>query len=160
MPDIASARPVAGQPIETAWGQQMHDAVEAMIARPARFVPFGAAINNISAQTFTTSDASPVTLALPSIPTDGSVIAVRMQLILAVNPTSQGTLIALLNPGGGSTAYACVVYASPSANYNVSAINDVVTSGANGTEILYSRTISAGTGTWYLRTLGYWTTAP
>jgi hypothetical protein len=28
MPDIAAARPVAGQPIETAWGQNVHDAVE------------------------------------------------------------------------------------------------------------------------------------
>jgi hypothetical protein len=28
MPDITAARPVAGQPIETVWGQQIHDAVE------------------------------------------------------------------------------------------------------------------------------------
>jgi hypothetical protein len=28
MPDIAAVRPVAGQPIETAWGQQVHDAIE------------------------------------------------------------------------------------------------------------------------------------
>lgn len=29
MTDIAAARPVAGQPIETAWGQNVHDAIEA-----------------------------------------------------------------------------------------------------------------------------------
>lgn len=28
MTDIAAARPVAGQPIETAWGQNVHDAIE------------------------------------------------------------------------------------------------------------------------------------
>lgn len=32
MPDIAAARPVAGQPIETAWGQQVHDAIEGLAA--------------------------------------------------------------------------------------------------------------------------------
>ncbi|MCJ7550081.1 MAG: hypothetical protein MUQ30_10405 [Anaerolineae bacterium] len=30
MPEITAARPVAGQPIETAWGDQMHDAMEAL----------------------------------------------------------------------------------------------------------------------------------
>jgi hypothetical protein len=29
MPQISAARPTAGQPIETAWGDQVHDAVEA-----------------------------------------------------------------------------------------------------------------------------------
>lgn len=28
MPDITAARPTSGTPIETAWGDQMHDAVE------------------------------------------------------------------------------------------------------------------------------------
>ena len=28
MPDIAASRPVSGQPVETAWGQQVHDQVE------------------------------------------------------------------------------------------------------------------------------------
>jgi hypothetical protein len=28
MPDITAARPVAGQPIETAWGDQVHDTIE------------------------------------------------------------------------------------------------------------------------------------
>jgi len=32
MPDITAARPVAGQPIETAWGDQMHDAMEGIPA--------------------------------------------------------------------------------------------------------------------------------
>jgi pyruvate/oxaloacetate carboxyltransferase len=31
MPNITAARPVAGQPIETAWGDQVHDAIEADI---------------------------------------------------------------------------------------------------------------------------------
>lgn len=32
MPDVTAVRPVAGQPIETAWGQQIHDAVEGIQA--------------------------------------------------------------------------------------------------------------------------------
>ena len=38
MPDIASARPVAGAPIETAWGTDMHDAVEGVQAGKANAV--------------------------------------------------------------------------------------------------------------------------
>jgi len=30
MPNIVAARPVAGQPIETAWGDQVHDAIEGL----------------------------------------------------------------------------------------------------------------------------------
>jgi hypothetical protein len=32
MPDIGAARPVAGAPIETAWGQQAHDLIEGVQA--------------------------------------------------------------------------------------------------------------------------------
>lgn len=33
MPNIAAARPVAGQPIETAWGQNVHDAIESVLVQ-------------------------------------------------------------------------------------------------------------------------------
>lgn len=39
MPDIPATRPVAGAPIETAWGQQIHDAIESVLG--ARSVGVG-----------------------------------------------------------------------------------------------------------------------
>ena len=32
MPDITAGRPIAGAPIETAWGDQVHDAIEGLQA--------------------------------------------------------------------------------------------------------------------------------
>jgi hypothetical protein len=43
MPDIVASRPIAGQPIETAWGQQLHDAVEGIQTGQATITNAGAA---------------------------------------------------------------------------------------------------------------------
>ena len=60
MPNITAARPVAGQPIETAWGDQVHDAIEAGIDIERGEVTSGtlaspfAVINVIMARAMTT----------------------------------------------------------------------------------------------------------
>lgn len=57
MPDIAATRPVSGQAIETAWGDQVHDAVEGIQAGSVSIV--AAAGNGSALITFPRAYASP-----------------------------------------------------------------------------------------------------
>lgn len=55
MPDIAAARPTAGAPIESAWGGQVHDAVES--------IQYGTV--NVSGITSSASSTVPVVFPRP-----------------------------------------------------------------------------------------------
>jgi hypothetical protein len=86
MPDILAARPVAGQPIETAWGQQVHDAIEAQTIVPGQAVVQGGAATNDVTVLYPAFASVPRAVAMV-LPDDGmvyAVVAISVQVDAAI----------------------------------------------------------------------------
>lgn len=91
MPNLDAARPVAGQPIETAWGQQVHDSIErnTVIAGRAKMlsgvgfitvtygVPFTTTQTAVVASREYTGQVSPISITCAVVGTTGCTFYVR-----------------------------------------------------------------------------------
>jgi len=88
MPDVGSARPVAGAPIATDWGQQIHDAVEGIQYGTVNVVMSGVGSATSVAVVFARPYAAPpivvatVTNASTMITGTSGVTATQMQVSL------------------------------------------------------------------------------
>ena len=83
MPDLTAGRPVAGQPIETAWGQQVHDAIELArrVERGVFSVPAGGTQGEFSV-TFGTAFATvPTVLLSPVSPQPGTLLVASLTIV-------------------------------------------------------------------------------
>jgi hypothetical protein len=98
MPDITATRPTSGTPIETAWGDQVHDAIEGIQAGTAT-VNISAAQSATVAVTFPRAYVTPpVVLVAQAANSNGYVVAV------GAITTTGCTLTASLRATGTGTA--------------------------------------------------------
>lgn len=63
MPDITAARPVSGEPVATAWGDQVHDAIEGIQYGTTTLTGIVAASPTTLAVTFPRAYTAPPTIA-------------------------------------------------------------------------------------------------
>lgn len=76
MPDITAARPVSGTPIETGWGDQVHDAIEGIQSGKGTSVFSNAADGSVVAVVFPRAyTAPPVVLVAPETSLSRAVVA-------------------------------------------------------------------------------------
>lgn len=98
MPDIAAARPTAGGPVETSWGQQMHDAVETL--KLTAILPRIAIVNGESQAADVVKKAVVIPGLAPSTKKRWAQVYVS-----CTSGTSSGS-IAVYHAGAGSTDFA------------------------------------------------------
>lgn len=96
MPDITASRPVSGQPIETAWGDQVHDMLEGIQVGSVS-ITLTAQSQNTATVTFPRAyTVAPLVLATPASGSRGYIVSVG-----TVTPT---TAIILLGTTDANTA--------------------------------------------------------
>lgn len=125
----------------------------------ARYVPLSSFISVIDAEAYSASDSAIQTSAeITGLPSTG-VVAVVCLVILNASSVAGGNYVTLFNYGTTDTAqYAVSCIMAPAVTYNHSIQGIISTGGTNNRQIKYFRNRSAGTVTWYLRIVGYWTT--
>jgi hypothetical protein len=126
--------------------------------RVARFVQLVPYSEPISAGTYTSSDGSAQTIELTGVPSSG-VVAVQVQVIARSTTANASNSVSVIPYSGSALTEAAVCYAGAVAGFNQSITATVATGGTNSRQIKYWRSFGAGTVTWFLRVLGYWTTA-
>lgn len=123
----------------------------------ARYVAVEPFISVINGATFVASDGSDQTTAEITDLPDSGVVAVQAVLIVSADSGHVDNQVKLLHYTSGGEAVWC--YASSAAGYLSSSQGMITTGGTNTSQVKYRRVRGAGTVTWYLRVVGYWTTA-
>lgn len=106
MPDITAARPVSGTPIETGWGDQVHDAIEG-IQSGFVDVTLTASATGTAAVTFARAYATAPAVVLVGNSVSAALVA---KLSSSTPPSTTGFTAVVQHAAGTSTSATVRVY--------------------------------------------------
>lgn len=122
----------------------------------ARYVPITQYNVASAATTTSASDVQTTSAEITSLPTDGSVVAIFGHIIAANSSANNGYAYAASWASFGDN---CGICYAQNANINAGTTFICTVGGTNGRQMKYVVRANVGTLTYYIRVLGYWTTA-